>query len=79
MLARLGELETVAGLVARQAQATDELVLDLRQRRLVPRGSRAVEQLVGHAVLLEDLDVLGRAVELLLGTKQLQVPWVRSS
>ena len=66
------ELEAVAGLVAGQAQRTDELLLRERQRRLGPDEAVAVEHLVRHAVLLQHLDVVADAVELLLRAEQLQ-------
>jgi hypothetical protein len=69
---RLGELEAVAGLVAGQEQAADELVAHLRQRRLVADAAGPVEQLEGDAALAQDRDVVGAAVELLLGPEQLQ-------
>ena len=68
----IGELEAVAGLVAGQAQAAGELLAHPRQRRLDGDAAVAVEQLPGDAVALEDLDVLGGAVELLLLAEQLQ-------
>ena len=68
----LRELEAVAGFVARQPQRPDELFLHLRQRGFDPDVAGAVEQLVGNAVLLKDLDVLAGPVELLLGPEQLQ-------
>ena len=69
---RVGELEAVTGLVPGQAQRADKFVLHLCQRGLVLQVAGAVQQLVGHVVLFENLDVLGGAVELLLGAKQLQ-------
>ncbi len=69
---RLGELEAVAGLIARQAQPAGDLLLDQGQRRLGADAAVAVQQLVGHAGAFQDRDVLRRAVELLLGAEQLQ-------
>ena len=68
----LRELEAVAGLVAGQAQAADELLAHLRERGLVADATVAVEQLEGNAALAQDRDVARAAVELLLGAKQLQ-------
>ena len=62
----------VAGLVAGQAQAAYQPVLDQRQSRLGTHATIAVEQFVGHATLLEHGDVFNRSVELRFSAKHLQ-------
>ena len=69
---RLGELQAIARLVTRQAQRADKLVLHPGQRGLVLQIAAAAQQFKGHAVLLKDFNVLGRAVQLFLGAEQLQ-------
>ena len=68
----LRELEAVTRLVARQAQATDELALHRCERRLVEQAPGAIQHLVGHAEFVEDGDVLGDALHLLLRAQELQ-------
>jgi hypothetical protein len=67
----LREQLAVAGLVLRQAQRADQPVGHAGQRRLGGDDPGAVQHLVGHAVLTQDLDVLGGGIELLLGAEQL--------
>src|SRR6185295_3136532 len=55
----LAKLEAVAGLVARQQQAADELVADARERGLVADAAVAVEQLERDAGLAQHRDVAG--------------------
>ena len=62
----------VAGLVARQPQAADELVADLGQRRLGGDAAGRIEHLERHAELLQHLDVAADAVELLCVAEELQ-------
>ena len=68
----LSEQEAIAGFVAGKPQRADELFLHARERRFVLEDRFSVEQLVRHAVRLEDFDVLGGAIELLLRAEQLQ-------
>ncbi|KAG1252498.1 hypothetical protein G6F68_011762 [Rhizopus microsporus] len=65
-----GEQLAVAGLVTRQAQRADQAI-DMGQGRFGLDDAGAVQHFVRHAVLGQDLDVLRRGVQLLLGAEQL--------
>ncbi len=66
-----GEQGAVAGLVERQAQRSGQLVDHAGQGRLHAHDAGPVEDLVGHAVLLEHGDVLAGGIQLRLGAEQL--------
>jgi len=71
---RLGEEPAVAGIVVGQAKRADERHRGGCQSRFGGDAAFGVEHLVGHAVLLEDLDVAVDMVELLLLAEELQRP-----
>ena len=66
-----GEQLAIAGLVIRQAQRAGQLVGDCSQGRLNAGDAGAVEQLIGHAGLLEYGNVFRRVIQLRLGAEQL--------
>ncbi len=68
----LGEEKAVAGLVAGQAQAADELVAHRCERRLVHGAAGRVEQLEVDAATAQHRDVGAGRVELRGGAEQLQ-------
>ncbi|MNI24173.1 hypothetical protein D3C73_777850 [compost metagenome] len=69
---RIGELETIARLVLRRQKAADDLLSHMFQRRLDADAAFRIEHFVGNTVRCQRLDVLGRCVELLLGTEELK-------
>ena len=66
-----GEQLAVAGLVVGQAQGASENILHPGQGRLDAGNAIAVQQFVRYARLLEHGDILGRSIDLGLGTEQL--------
>ncbi|MNN05803.1 hypothetical protein D3C81_1185740 [compost metagenome] len=67
-----GEQLAVAGFIVGKAQAAAQLVADSGQRRFARGEFFARKQLVGHAGFFQHGDVLGRALQLLVGAEHLQ-------
>ena len=68
----IGEQETVARLIVRQAQAADEGDVRRRQARLCSDTACTVQNLARHALGAQDVDVLMHVGQLLFGAEQLQ-------
>jgi hypothetical protein len=62
----------IAGLILWQTQAAGDPVLHRRECRFGTDTAVAIEHLVRHAILFQYRDVAGGAIELGLGTEQLQ-------
>ena len=69
---RVGELETVAGLVLRRQQAADDFLPDMPECRLDANAAIGIEHFIGDAVGGQGFDVLGRRVELMMRSEKLQ-------
>ena len=70
----LGKQVRIPGLVAEKTQAAGDLALHQTQCRFDADASCGIQDLVGHAIGIEDSRVLTDSVELLLRAEELEQP-----